>query len=190
MASFTKKAILQTFTDMLRVMPFDKITVSALVRECGISHNTFYYHYQDIYDLLDTWLTEEVGRFVLAAGQDNWRELASSMLHCCRENKRIVDHIFDSLSRDRMERYVFTLTDDFLYRYVRKRSEGRGLTKGQIQDITEFCRYAFSGFFLKFLWNDMRDDIDAAIDKLDYLFCEFVEGAIDRAGRGNDGSAR
>ncbi len=53
MAQYTQKAILSTFQQMLEEMPFDKITVSALVRRCEISSNTFYYHYSDIYDLLD-----------------------------------------------------------------------------------------------------------------------------------------
>ena len=53
MALYTKKAIMRTFQQMLEEMPFDKITVSALVRRCEISSNTFYYHYQDIYALLD-----------------------------------------------------------------------------------------------------------------------------------------
>ncbi len=52
MANFTQKAILATFQEMLETTPFDKITVAALTRRCGISHNTFYYHFQDIYDLL------------------------------------------------------------------------------------------------------------------------------------------
>ena len=57
MAQYTQKAILRTFQDMLEKMPFDKITVSAIVSNCEISPNTFYYHYRDIYDLLDTWLS-------------------------------------------------------------------------------------------------------------------------------------
>ena len=47
MANYTHKAILQTFEEMLTEMPFEKITVSALVTRCEISSNTFYYHFQD-----------------------------------------------------------------------------------------------------------------------------------------------
>ncbi len=46
MAQYTQKAIIETFEKMLIEMPFDKITVSALVRRCEISSNTFYYHYK------------------------------------------------------------------------------------------------------------------------------------------------
>ena len=52
MTKFTEKAILDTFDNMLARMPFKKITVSAIVAECGISSNTFYYHFNDIYNLL------------------------------------------------------------------------------------------------------------------------------------------
>ena len=61
MALLTQKAILMTFEEMLEEMPFDKITVSALVRRCGVSSNTFYYHYQDIYDFLDVWMSTRLG---------------------------------------------------------------------------------------------------------------------------------
>ena len=44
MALYTQKAILRAFGEMLEEMPFDKITVTALVKRCDISSNTFYYH--------------------------------------------------------------------------------------------------------------------------------------------------
>lgn len=40
------------------------------------------------------------------------------------------------------------------------------------------CRYAFLGFFLKFLWNRMDDDIDKSVDSLGELFAGFVENAV------------
>lgn len=45
MALYTKKMIMTTFGEMLEEMPFDKITVAALVKRAGVSPNTFYYHY-------------------------------------------------------------------------------------------------------------------------------------------------
>lgn len=64
MALYTKKLIMTTFQEMLAEMPFDKITVSALVKRAGGSPNTFYYHYQDIYALLDDWFQKQVDALV------------------------------------------------------------------------------------------------------------------------------
>lgn len=60
MALYTKKLIMTTFQEMLAEMPFDRITVSALVKRAGGSPNTFYYHHQDIYVLLDDWFQKQV----------------------------------------------------------------------------------------------------------------------------------
>lgn len=46
MASFTKFAILKVFGDLAASRPVDKITVKDITDQCGISRNTFYYHYQ------------------------------------------------------------------------------------------------------------------------------------------------
>ena len=48
----TEKTIMDAFLTLLNQYPLDKICVKDIVSACGISRNTFYYHYQDIYDLL------------------------------------------------------------------------------------------------------------------------------------------
>lgn len=40
------------------------------------------------------------------------------------------------------------------------------------------CRYAFLGFFLKFFWNGMDDDIGKSVDSFWELFTVFVENAV------------
>ena len=48
----TKRAITESFRALLAVKPLHKITVRDIVEDCGLTRNTFYYHYEDIYDLL------------------------------------------------------------------------------------------------------------------------------------------
>ena len=59
---FTKKEIQSAFWQLLEERPFGKITVKAVVARCGVNRNTFYYHFQDLRDLLRTsvlgWLDE------------------------------------------------------------------------------------------------------------------------------------
>lgn len=180
MANFTKKAILQTFDRMLEEMPFDRITVSALTRECEISHNTFYYHYQDIFDLLDAWLEEELGEHVFDISPDTGQEAIRNLLCACREKKKTVYHIFNGLSRDNLERYTFVTTDRVFLPYIQKLSEGQDVPEEYLLDVAAFCRYSFLGFFLEFLWNNMADDIDALSAKLYGLLSDFVTHALEK----------
>lgn len=86
-----KKAIMRTFQQMLEEMPFDKITVSALVRRCEISSNTFYYHYQDIYALLDVWFHTVFDPYVQCDRPDfDWRTAIKEVLRACQAHPRTI----------------------------------------------------------------------------------------------------
>ena len=57
MAAATKQIIRDSFIRLLNEKPFSKITVRDIVDDCGINRNSFYYHYQDIYSVLE-WIVE------------------------------------------------------------------------------------------------------------------------------------
>ncbi len=176
MARLAQKAIWQAFQAMLEEMPFDKITVSALVKRAGVSPNTFYYHYQDIYDLLRVWFHTILNQQVdIHAPDFHWQSATKTLLHICQAHPKIVYHIFDSLSRNQLERYVFSLTDDVFYQQVCRQTQGSGLTQSQLKEVAQFCRYAFVGFLLQFVWNRMEADVDESVDRLGTLFTHFVD---------------
>ena len=52
MTDFTRREIKSKFMELLSEKNFDKITVKELVDACGISRNTFYYHYHDIFEVM------------------------------------------------------------------------------------------------------------------------------------------
>ncbi|MFR1342509.1 MAG: TetR family transcriptional regulator [Anaerovoracaceae bacterium] len=58
MSQITKKAIEASLKNLLLKKPFDKITINDIAEDCGISRMTFYYHFKDIYDLVE-WACEE-----------------------------------------------------------------------------------------------------------------------------------
>lgn len=182
MARYTQRLILTTFEDMLNEMPFEKITVSALVKRCDVSPNTFYYHYRDIYALLNVYLSSRFGDYLTEEriAREGWRATTKALLEDCRQCANIIYHIYDSISRDALERYVFSITDDVFYRQVKAAAErsGGSANDERLHEIAELCRYAFLGYFLKFLWSRMNDDIDKAIDSLGDLFTAFVTHAV------------
>ena len=48
-----KCMIASTFAQMAQKKPIDKITVKDLVEQCGISRQAFYYHFQDILEVME-----------------------------------------------------------------------------------------------------------------------------------------
>ena len=177
MANHTERIILETFHQMLDEMPFYKITVSGLVKRCGISPNTFYYHYEDIYALLERWLAVWLSQF---NPQDDWRDNAKLLLRYCQENEKLVRNILNYLSREQIEQALFsTDEDDIFYRFVKKAAGNRSISDEKKRNIADFCRYAVIGFFLRFVWNHAVGDVDSLIDDLDsYIRC-FVKAALE-----------
>lgn len=165
MAQYTQKAILNTFQQMLQEMPFEKITVSALVRRCEISSNTFYYHYRDIYHLLDVWMRTALSKYTDGkAPYDNPSRSMKGLLKDCQENSAIIFHIFDSVSRDRLERFVYSVSGEVFYRVVCSYASCCIVPEERLREIADFCQYSFCGLFIHFLWGRMREDVDPLVD--------------------------
>ena len=59
-----KALIAETFTQLLEKEDIDKITVTKLIGECHISRQTFYYHFQDIMDVLEWCVRQETSTLV------------------------------------------------------------------------------------------------------------------------------
>lgn len=53
MQNLTKYALEDSLKKFLLKKPLDKITISDLTSDCGISRMAFYYHFKDIYDLVE-----------------------------------------------------------------------------------------------------------------------------------------
>lgn len=53
MTNATKAALEASLKKLLLKKPLDKITINDLTTDCGISRMAFYYHFKDIYDLVE-----------------------------------------------------------------------------------------------------------------------------------------
>ena len=61
MSDITKRALEASLKKMLLKKPVTKITISDITEDCGVNRATFYYHFKDIYDLIE-WSCEEGSR--------------------------------------------------------------------------------------------------------------------------------
>ena len=88
MATSTKESLGNALKKMLTIKPIDKITVKDLVEECGVNRQTFYYHFDDVYDLLE-WVFEEDANRTLPQEilYENWRENVLTFFHYLYNNK-------------------------------------------------------------------------------------------------------
>lgn len=179
MSRYTEKLILQSFGEMLHEMPFDKITVSALTRRSDVSHNTFYYRYHDIFDLLKVWIRKETAPYL---AQDrlypDWETSVAAMLKSWQKDSVRIYHIYHSASRSELERCVFEQLEGFFYAQVRCFPEAETIPDKQLKRISDVACYIFLGFLSRFLWGGMEMDVDESVHELTALLKGFLRHAI------------
>ena len=74
MPNTTKQALEESLKHMLLKKPLDKITIRDITEDCGISRMAFYYHFQDIYDLVEWACAEDVARAAAQAAYEKSSE--------------------------------------------------------------------------------------------------------------------
>lgn len=159
MPNFTKQAIMDTFLRLLDEKPLDRITVREIITECQISRNTFYYHFGDIYALLDALLRQDAERLRERhrAGEP-WDENLSRVLAYFLENRRRVRHVYDSLSHGLLERLFYQATEELFFAYVREAARGLEVPEEDLQAVVFFYQSAFVGAALDWMRRGMKDD--------------------------------
>ena len=95
MARRTQAIITEAFIDLLTQKPLDKITIRELADDCGLKRQAFYYHFQDIYDLLDKWLDRKKNQFfAMTQLTGSWTDRLKVLLHAMQENPKLGIHRF------------------------------------------------------------------------------------------------
>lgn len=170
-SSLTQKAIKASLMKLLNERPLDKITVRDIVEDCGVNRNTFYYHYQDIYALLDEVFADETKRMLDDADPRNqWIDGVARATQFALANKRAIYHIYRSVSHERLEAQLLRVAHELIIRYMRQQAEGLTVSEEDFQYITIFYKHAVVGLILEWLQNGMQTAPEYVIDKLRMLF--------------------
>lgn len=175
MSQLTKQAIEQTFTSLLNEKPLSKITVTDIVEKCGINRNTFYYHYADIYTLIDEIFLTETQKILDAhKDYDTWQECFLEATEFALDNKKAIYHIYNSVSRDRLEKYLYDVTKTTMTQFVQKQASGLDADENDVDVISSFYTAALVGLVTKWLQEEMKYDPKQLIERLAIL----LEGNI------------
>ncbi len=167
MSQFTKKAIVESFVKLLNKTSLDKITVKDIVEDCGVNRNTFYYYFRDIYALLDELFQAET-RKVLEGSRDfrSWQEGFLESTAFALQNKRAIYHIYNSINREQLERYLYDVTDNLMVGIVKNQAEGLKVPEEDIRLLADFYKYALVGMLLEWVRRGMKEDPEVVIKKL------------------------
>lgn len=167
MSEITKKALEASLKNLLRKKPLDKITIQDLTDDCGISRTTFYYHFQDIYELVEWSCQTDFGRALegkktYSTWEDGFRQIFAEVYR----DKEFIYNVYRYTDHKGMERYLYDRVFDLLYGVVEEQSAGLTVSEADKRFIANFYKYGFVGLMLDWLEKGMKDDPDRLVDRL------------------------
>lgn len=181
MSQITKRALEQSLKNLLQQKPLSKITISDITEDCGISRMTFYYHFKDIYDLVEWACAEDAARALQnKKTYDTWQQGFVQIFHAVRENKVFVMNVYRCVNREQVEKYLVPLTDQLIMGVITERSAGMTVREADQQFIAQVYSYAFVGIMLDWIRDDMRADPEELVNRLAMVIHGDITQALER----------
>ena len=179
MPNATKAALEESLKRLLLKKPLDKITITDLTTDCGISRMAFYYHFKDIYDLVE-WSCVEDGTKALQGKKtsESWTEGLTQIFEAVLENKPFIMNVYRNADRERMENYLYKLTYDLIAGVVEEKSKGLDLTEEDKKFIANFYKYGFVGIMIEWIQAGMKEDIEELVNKMSLTLHDTVTTSV------------
>ena len=174
MTPSTKQALAASLKKLLKRKYLDDITVKEIVADCAVNRQTFYYHFQDIYDLLRFLLAEETQEVLADSG--GWRDALLRAFQYIQTEHTAVYHVFLSDGREHLDCQMYALA-----RYIVEEELGRcagdlPLAEGDRSFLVEFYMHALAGMMITWMAQDMKEEPEDLVSQTARL----MEGELRR----------
>ena len=182
MSRLTKYALAQSLRKLLKERPLDKITVKDLVEDCGVNRQTFYYHFQDIYDLIAWSLNTEMNE-ILKNNNAMHSDLKTKFLLVFRyfeDNRQIILNGFDPVNHMQYERIIEQYAREHLREKLLLVPQSAFVSEEEREALIDIYANGFSGLFLKWIERGMPEEYHVKLEYYFVLLEANLECVIDR----------
>lgn len=179
----TKKRLSAALKQTMKKKPFGKITVSELINICGINRNTFYYHFEDIYDLLKWTLEYEAIEIVKGHNLlNNNEEAISFVIDYVEKNDYILNCAYDSIGREELKRFFSADFLEIVTSFITQAEElsGKRLDSEYKKFLCNFYVEALSGILINLIKEGKLDNRNKVIRYLSDTVKDSLMGILKR----------
>ncbi len=179
-----KKQFAEALKKRLAYTPFDKITVTELAEDCGVNRQTFYYHFEDIYDLT-SWCLKSEAESVINLDEEpfDWKKSVRALIKYIDENNALCVSVLNSMGHRLLKR-IFADDIESLIRKVMEVCTGDE-SPAVTDEMTEFNIMFYSMAVSGLLESWILKEVNLSSEK---LIC-YIENIIVKNARQKTGSS-
>lgn len=154
----TKKALAQGFKDLMKEKVFEKITISDITAICGLNRQTFYYHFQDKYELLN-WIYYNEVISALSDNLDfnNWDTKLLDMLTKMAEESYFYTKALKVSNLYEFQNYLFEVAFELFCDIIDKVSLNKKMNDSDKTFIAKFYSYGTVGLIVDWAQHGMKE---------------------------------
>lgn len=157
--NYTEDLIKKEFMNLLDKKTLNKITVTELAKKCDIERKTFYYHYENLEQLIKEIFESELDVVIEEFNENlSWEDSFISAATFILENKRSIRHIYFSDYKANVEKYVYSMAGEVITKYIKYISKDTRAKEIDINLISYFYQCALSSALIQRIATDMKTD--------------------------------
>lgn len=170
-----KAVISGTFVSMVKQKGIDKITVKALIDACNISRQTFYYHFQDIMEVIE-WSLEQATQNMLTRSLEagNPKAALSVLISSAVENRTLIRKLLNSQRREQIEKLFVQAARTYLQELIRNKPRKVSMDYADTEVALDFWAFGITGLLFKYCEKE-RIDVESLANQICRLFCREIE---------------
>ena len=170
----TKGEIQAALLELLEQNPLDENTVTELVERCGISRQAFYYHFSDLYGVVDWGLQQEMEK-LQDIRPDQWWTVMQQTMERLRNHRTVVLNIYRAYERSYVEHYLCRWLLPPIRAKVEETAKNHRVTPQQEQFVTQLCAQGLASVVLRWVDRGMPQN---SVDWLEDFYA-IMDGSMD-----------
>ncbi len=178
----TKQALAESLKELLKRKPLERITVKDIVSGCGINRQSFYYHFCDVYDLMEWTLEEDIRKFfeALSDPPENWQEKVRLLFRYFYENRLMLLRGYEPKSQKRYRQVLEKWFLPILEEQMALCPQVAGVPQSQKEFLVKVYAWGFASLCLEWVERGLPDENKVNLEYYFLLLTGSLSDALDR----------
>lgn len=181
----TKERLALSLKKHMEKKPLEKITIRELTEDCNLNRQTFYYHFQDIYELT-TWMFRQEAMELLKEKENykSWQESLLLLLNYVDTNKAFWNHVLDSLGHANLKEIFYEDAQHIMNLILEeqlKQLEQLTVSSQYTKFLSNFYIEAISSALIDWVKGTLNLSVNELMQYLEVTLYDTLKAALQRA---------
>ncbi len=178
-ADQTKHLLTDSLKRLMAQKPLNKISIREITEGCGVNRQTFYYHFEDIYDQI-RWMYRQEALKLLdqQEGVLVWQDGLLQLFHYLEENYAVCRCVLHSMGHEHLRSFFKTDIYEIVHKVIQYMTSDLNICETEKDILTHFYVSALSGIVENWLMGELPYTPETLVSTADRIIQAHLLGAL------------